>query len=288
MGEDYSLHLPYTTLEHSPYGASLYMGGPPQEASFLAHPGTSSWTSTTGLEENYKGQTSIFQANRLPGFFTTSPRNMHSLPYGTQYGSAAEGFPWSAFPNIDVGAGFTSGSSAANPSSHSNSPSTVGYHSPGNLTNIVAQPSRSKSTINGSGCFSTKSNQRDGFATQPKQRLSASRRMGLSCSNCGTEKTSLWRRNQMGEPVCNACGLYFKLHGIPRPLAMKKDLIQTRKRKPKSNTSNHSNGGKANNNNNHHGHGHSNSVIQTSPPSELLKSVLTGAGTNSSSLLPLA
>ena len=37
----------------------------------------------------------------------------------------------------------------------------------------------------------------------------------------------------MGEPVCNACGLYFKLHGVNRPLAMKKDSIQTRKRKPK-------------------------------------------------------
>ena len=37
----------------------------------------------------------------------------------------------------------------------------------------------------------------------------------------------------MGEPVCNACGLYFKLHGVNRPHAMKKDSIQTRKRKPK-------------------------------------------------------
>lgn len=33
--------------------------------------------------------------------------------------------------------------------------------------------------------------------------------------------------------MCNACGLYFKLHGINRPLAMRKDGIQTRKRKPK-------------------------------------------------------
>ncbi|XP_021924257.1 transcription factor GATA-4-like isoform X2 [Zootermopsis nevadensis] len=68
------------------------------------------------------------------------------------------------------------------------------------------------------------------------RRLSASRRVGLSCSNCHTNTTSLWRRNSMGEPVCNACGLYYKLHGVNRPLAMKKDSIQTRKRKPKSGT----------------------------------------------------
>ncbi|XP_069107117.1 GATA-binding factor 6-B-like isoform X4 [Argopecten irradians] len=63
---------------------------------------------------------------------------------------------------------------------------------------------------------------------------SASRRVGLSCANCHTTTTTLWRRNNEGEPVCNACGLYYKLHGVNRPLAMKKDGIQTRKRKPKS------------------------------------------------------
>lgn len=60
------------------------------------------------------------------------------------------------------------------------------------------------------------------------------RRAGATCSNCHTTNTTLWRRNNNGEPVCNACGLYYKLHQVNRPLAMKKDGIQTRKRKPKS------------------------------------------------------
>ncbi|XP_022820499.1 transcription factor GATA-4-like isoform X3 [Spodoptera litura] len=60
------------------------------------------------------------------------------------------------------------------------------------------------------------------------------KRPGMSCTNCQTTTTSLWRRNSLGETVCNACGLYYKLHNINRPLAMKKDSIQTRKRKPKN------------------------------------------------------
>lgn len=56
----------------------------------------------------------------------------------------------------------------------------------------------------------------------------ATRRTGLKCSNCNTINTSLWRRNAQGEPVCNACGLYFKLHNVNRPITMKKEQIQVR------------------------------------------------------------
>ncbi|VEL18661.1 unnamed protein product [Protopolystoma xenopodis] len=41
-----------------------------------------------------------------------------------------------------------------------------------------------------------------------------SRRAGLICTNCDTNQTTLWRRNGDGQPVCNACGLYQKLHGV--------------------------------------------------------------------------
>ncbi|KAK3912392.1 GATA-binding factor A [Frankliniella fusca] len=61
------------------------------------------------------------------------------------------------------------------------------------------------------------------------------RRTGVMCANCSTTTTTLWRRNNNGDPVCNACGLYYKLHNVNRPLTMKKDSIQQRKRKPKNN-----------------------------------------------------
>jgi hypothetical protein len=52
-----------------------------------------------------------------------------------------------------------------------------------------------------------------------------------TCANCATKTTSLWRRNSAGSPVCNACGLYAKLHKCERPTTMRKDTIQNRKRK---------------------------------------------------------
>ncbi|KAI8060666.1 uncharacterized protein B0P05DRAFT_557778 [Gilbertella persicaria] len=50
------------------------------------------------------------------------------------------------------------------------------------------------------------------------------------CSNCGTSKTPLWRRDHQGAPLCNACGLYLKLHNEKRPLSMKTDVIKKRQR----------------------------------------------------------
>lgn len=40
----------------------------------------------------------------------------------------------------------------------------------------------------------------------------------LTCSNCHTKTTPLWRKAKNGDLLCNACGLFYKLHGVVRPL----------------------------------------------------------------------
>jgi hypothetical protein len=50
------------------------------------------------------------------------------------------------------------------------------------------------------------------------------------CQNCGTSTTPLWRRNELGATLCNACGLFLKLHGRARPLNLKTDTIKSRNR----------------------------------------------------------
>ncbi len=54
----------------------------------------------------------------------------------------------------------------------------------------------------------------------------------LRCTNCQTTTTPLWRRDEDGNNICNACGLYHKLHGTHRPIGMKKTVIKRRKRIP--------------------------------------------------------
>lgn len=44
----------------------------------------------------------------------------------------------------------------------------------------------------------------------------------MSCSNCGTTRTPLWRRNPAGATICNACGLYLKARNQDRPTNLKR------------------------------------------------------------------
>ncbi|RKO85243.1 hypothetical protein BDK51DRAFT_3385, partial [Blyttiomyces helicus] len=52
----------------------------------------------------------------------------------------------------------------------------------------------------------------------------------LQCVNCSTTSTPLWRRDNDGNSLCNACGLYYKLHNTDRPVSMKRPTIKRRRR----------------------------------------------------------
>ncbi|KAI6242434.1 Erythroid transcription factor isoform X2 [Aphelenchoides fujianensis] len=49
-------------------------------------------------------------------------------------------------------------------------------------------------------------------------------RAQTKCTNCDTTRTSRWQRLPHGRVVCNACGLYYRLHNCDRPVAAKRAL----------------------------------------------------------------
>ncbi|KAG5975089.1 hypothetical protein E4U58_002083 [Claviceps cyperi] len=105
-------------------------------------------------------------------------------------------------------------------------PTSPGDNPPDSMSGFSsANPSRPSSPPTGSKRGSTTNlqaaggtgNQNDGGAP-------------TTCTNCFTQTTPLWRRNPEGQPLCNACGLFLKLHGVVRPLSLKTDVIKKRNR----------------------------------------------------------
>jgi len=116
------------------------------------------------------------------------------------------------------------------------------------------------SLCNACGLTKRTGGQRTGNIKERRKPPTQVKNKGLECENCQTKTTSLWRRDSDGRVVCNACGLYQKLHGKHRPREMRKDQVQRRKRKAKAQRLNHGNNNNNSHNNvasmNHHGYGY--------------------------------
>lgn len=108
------------------------------------------------------------------------------------------------------------------------------FHPPG--------PQRSNSSPNLQGLKMTKSHSRQHSGSGPSRSSKGKSGPGTpvsgneqldgeaatTCTNCNTNNTPLWRRDPEGHPLCNACGLFYKLHGVVRPLSLKTDVIKKR------------------------------------------------------------
>ena len=91
--------------------------------------------------------------------------------------------------------------------------------------------------VNGRGITSPNSPPESGFSSvvpsrpnSPGGSKNGENGVPTTCTNCFTQTTPLWRRNPEGHPLCNACGLFLKLHGVVRPLSLKTDVIKKRNR----------------------------------------------------------
>ncbi|KXN90626.1 Nitrogen regulatory protein NUT1 [Leucoagaricus sp. SymC.cos] len=85
--------------------------------------------------------------------------------------------------------------------------------------NPASSPGGASAEVSGGGNNRSGKNNEDGSDQPP-----------TLCTNCQTTNTPLWRRDPEGQPLCNACGLFYKLHGVVRPLSLKTDVIKKRNR----------------------------------------------------------
>ncbi|KAG5896611.1 hypothetical protein JTB14_009523 [Gonioctena quinquepunctata] len=216
-----------------------YNSGSPELTTQSSQLWTNSGVSSPGaltLTEDYPSKVTTSSTgstlpafNRLPSTFHTNNHSHRSTPY-TMPNSSIYG-EWSAYASDQYG--LNSAAQRSRPISAAAS-----------LSAMAAEPGHGGVPDYYKNYYGYNGVRTPVHTTEEKsnRRLSASRRAGLTCTNCHTSTTSLWRRNTLGEPVCNACGLYYKLHNVNRPMSMKKDSIQTRKRKPKGSKESNSSG----------------------------------------------
>lgn len=127
--------------------------------------------------------------------------------------------------NVMLSSSISSSSSSAEISATDTSAPSSSTSSPSSLMS-VAKPNSSTNVTAPTTTTTT--------ASAPNNNTSSGSSSSSSspvCKNCLTLTTPLWRRDENGAVLCNACGLFLKLHGRPRPISLKTDVIKSRNRK---------------------------------------------------------
>ncbi|KAI0130270.1 GATA zinc finger protein [Xylariales sp. AK1849] len=192
LGWDASLPGQFSTQ------AARYPGGPPRKQVTIGGTTTDyvesngEWEGQSNLGRSQSFRSGADRSRKIPRNASTPGMNMAGR--GNPFDRLAQSNPNS--PPADV-AGGTSGFSSVAPS---------------RPTSPLGSKQGSTNNLQGAA-----GNQGDGNAP-------------TTCTNCFTQTTPLWRRNPEGQPLCNACGLFLKLHGVVRPLSLKTDVIKKRNR----------------------------------------------------------
>ncbi|KAK2608660.1 Sodium- and chloride-dependent GABA transporter 1 [Conoideocrella luteorostrata] len=192
LGWDASLPGQFSTM------AARFPGGPPRKQVIIGGTTTDYADNDGDWEASGLARSQSFKGNekRQPKIPRTASTPYHMASKHNGFEQIAQSLPTSPGDNVP---GTMSGFSSAAPSRPSSPPPNSKH---GSSTNLQAAAGGNQ---NDSGVPTT-------------------------CTNCFTQTTPLWRRNPEGQPLCNACGLFLKLHGVVRPLSLKTDVIKKRNR----------------------------------------------------------
>ncbi|KAG5974186.1 hypothetical protein E4U55_000074 [Claviceps digitariae] len=210
LGWDASLPGQFSTQ------AARFPGGPPRKqvtiggttTDYVDNHGDWGFSGGLGRSQSFKGNNKQQQK-----ILRTASTPSHMALKDNDFDQITHSLPTSPGDNVpDTMSGFSS----AAPSRPSSPPPGSKRSSSTNLRAVGAGSGAGAGAGAGAG-VAPAANQTDGGAP-------------TTCTNCFTQTTPLWRRNPEGQPLCNACGLFLKLHGVVRPLSLKTDIIKKRNR----------------------------------------------------------